>query len=150
MWAPKVMDLNRLREVRGLEHVENRAYSEIHRDVHPSLTHLSRVMEPSIEQIADNVYNAVGFDVANTTFVIGNGGVIVIDAMTAIENMAAALTAFREICEYPVRGIVYSHSHGDHWAGSPALEDAEGVARVAMFPSSRSVNSWAKFHASTV
>ncbi|MBK9179464.1 MAG: MBL fold metallo-hydrolase [Acidimicrobiales bacterium] len=31
--------------------------------------------------------------------------------------------AFREICEYPIKGVVYSHSHGDHSAGSPALFD---------------------------
>lgn len=44
-----------------------------------------------------------------------------IDAMTSTENMAQALRAFREICEYPIKGVVYSHSHGDHWGGSPAL-----------------------------
>ena len=78
-------------------------------------------MEPAIERVSDTVYNAVGFDVANSTFVVGDGGIVVIDAMTGVENLTAALTAFREICDYPVKGVVYSHSHGDHWGGSPAL-----------------------------
>lgn len=121
MWAPRVMDLGELRKVPGLEQLENRAVTEASPHVHPNLTHLSAVMEPAIEQVSDNVYNAVGFDAANSTFVIGKDGVIVIDAMTAIENLENALLAFREICEYPIAGVVYSHSHGDHWAGSPAL-----------------------------
>ena len=128
MWAPKIMDLERLREVPGLQDLTNRACAVPDPHVHPNLTHLSSVMAPAIEQVSDKVYNAVGFDVANSTFVIGDDGVIVIDAMTSIENMAAALLAFREISEYPVAGIIYSHSHGDHWAGSPALIDPANQA----------------------
>lgn len=115
------MDLARLREIAGLEELENRAFTAPDTHIHPNLTHLSQVMEPAIEQVAEHVYNAVGFDVANSTFVVGDGGVVVIDAMTSIDNMRRAHTAFREICDLPVKGIVYSHSHGDHWAGSPAL-----------------------------
>ena len=115
MWAPRKMDLARLREVKGLEDLHNRACPDVSPHVHPNLTHLSEVMEPAIEQVSDKVFNAVGFDVANATFVIGQDGVVVIDAMLAVENMAAALLAFREICEYPITGLVYTHSHGDHW-----------------------------------
>lgn len=125
MWAPRVMDLERLRQVPGLEQLENRACTAVSEHVHPSLTHLSQVMEPAIEQVSERVYSAVGFDVANATFVVGKDGLVVIDAMLSIENMAAALRAFREISEYPVKGVVYTHSHGDHWGGSPALLTAE-------------------------
>ena len=65
---------------------------------------------------------------ANATFGIGRDGVVVIDAMLAVENMAAALLAFREICEYPITALVYTHSHGDHWGGSPALVRAGQAA----------------------
>lgn len=115
------MDLARLRQVAGLEELENRAFSTPDAHIHPNLTHLSQAMEPAIEQVAENVYSAVGFDLANSTFVIGDGGVVVIDALGSIDSMHRAYTAFREICDLPVKGIVYSHSHGDHWAGSPAL-----------------------------
>ncbi len=125
MWAPRVMDLERLRQVPGLEQLENRACTTVSEHVDPNLTHLSQVMEPAIEQVSERVYNAVGFDVANATFVVGKDGLVVIDAMLSIENMAAALRAFREISEYPVKGVVYTHSHGDHWGGSPALVTAE-------------------------
>ena len=114
MWAPQVMDLARIRQVPGLEGLENRAFEASHAHIHPTLTHLSRVMAPAIEKVAENVYSAVGFDSANSTFVIGDDGVVVIDAMTSIENMRAAHTAFKTICDLPVKGIVYSHSHGDH------------------------------------
>lgn len=129
MWAPRALDLHQLREIPGLEELENRACTTAHAHVHPNLTHISRAMEPAIEEVGPGVYNAVGFDVANTTFVIGRDGVVVIDAMTSAEDMARALLAFREICEYPVVGVLYSHSHGDHWGGSPGLGlDPEEVA----------------------
>lgn len=128
MWAPRTMDLRQLRQVPGLEDLENRACTTVDPHVHPNLSHLSEVMEPAIEQVSETVYSAVGFDVANSTFVVGDDGIVVVDAMTSTENMANALLAFREICEYPVKGVVYTHSHGDHWAGSPALLDQATAA----------------------
>jgi len=65
------MDLERLLRVPGLEQLENRACTAVSQDVHPNLTHLSQVMEPAIEQVSERVYSAVGFDVANATFVVG-------------------------------------------------------------------------------
>ena len=76
----------------GLEDLENRACTRCPRYVHPELTHLSGVMEPAIEQVAERVYSAVGFDSANSTFVVGDDGIVVIDAMTSTENMGRALT----------------------------------------------------------
>ena len=123
MWAPRVMDLAAIRRIEGLERLENRAYDVPDPRIHPNLTHLSRVMEPAIEQVAEHVYSAVGFDSSNSTFVVGTDGIVVIDAMTSIVNMRNALTAFRAISDLPVKGIVYTHSHGDHWGGAPALCD---------------------------
>ena len=96
-------------------------------------------MEPAIEQVSERVYSAVGFDVANATFVVSKDGLVVIDAMLSIENMAAALRAFREISDYPVKAVFYCHSHVDRWGGSPALLTAE-QASLAMWRSSRSVS----------
>ena len=77
----------RLRAVPGLEDLENRACTDVSPHVHPELTHLSRVMEPAIEQVSERVFSAVGFDSANSTFVVGDDGIVVIDAMTSTENM---------------------------------------------------------------
>ena len=129
MWAPRVMDLAAMRRVDGLEALENRAYEAADPQIHPNLTHLSGVMEPAIEQVSERIYSAVGFDSANSTFVVGDDGIVVIDAMTSIENMRNALTAFRTISSLPLKGIVYTHSHGDHWAGSPALVDPGASVR---------------------
>lgn len=128
MWAPRVLDLEQLRRVDGLADLANRACTSADHHVAPGLTRLSEVMEPAIEQVAETVYSAVGFDVANSTFVVGRDAVIVVDAMTSTENMVRALRAFREISERPVKGVVYTHSHGDHWAGSPALVDPAAAA----------------------
>ena len=59
--------------------------------------------------------------------------------MTSSRTWRHALTAFRAICDYPVKGVVYSHSHGDHWGGSPALWT--GRPSAARSPSSPSGSS---------
>ena len=85
-FAPEVLSLEQLRLVEGLGELRNGAYEPSHPDIHPDLTYLSPTFSPAIEQVSENVYNARGFDPANTTFIVGDDGVIVVDAMTAVDN----------------------------------------------------------------
>ena len=127
-FAPEVLSLHQLRQIEGLADLRNEGYEPAHPDIHPELTELSPGMAPAIEQVADNVYNARGFDPANTTFVVGDEGVVVIDAMTVADTAEQAMLAFREICDKPVKAVVYTHDHGDHVFGAPAFVDPVDVA----------------------
>ncbi|WP_026143104.1 MULTISPECIES: MBL fold metallo-hydrolase [unclassified Thioalkalivibrio] len=62
---------------------------------------------------------------ANMAFVVTGDGVLVFDTGSS-ETMGVALReAIAGVTDEPVRWIVNSHSHGDHWLGNAAFADEE-------------------------
>ncbi|MBY0276464.1 MBL fold metallo-hydrolase [Candidatus Binatia bacterium] len=81
------------------------------------------------EVVPDKVYQVRGFDLANITFVKGDTGWIVFDPLTAKETARAALELVNEkLGKRPVVGVVYSHSHVDHFGGVRGVVDEADVA----------------------
>ncbi|EIT76995.1 beta-lactamase-like protein [Aspergillus flavus] len=73
-------------------------------------------------QVTDGIYQIRGFDLSNMTVVEGHKGVIVIDPLTSVECAAAALALYREHRgDRPVTGLIYSHSHVDHFGGAQGV-----------------------------
>ena len=59
-----------------------------------------------------------GFDLSNMTLVEGDQGVIAIDPLISAECAAAALALYRaHRGDRPVTGVIYTHSHADHFGG---------------------------------
>jgi alkyl sulfatase BDS1-like metallo-beta-lactamase superfamily hydrolase len=59
-----------------------------------------------------------GLDLSNMTLVEGDACVIVIDPLVSTEVAAAALGLYREHRgDRRVTGVIYSHSHVDHFGG---------------------------------
>lgn len=80
-----------------------------------------RQMDRKVVKITDNVYTAVGFHGANTSMIIGDDGVIIIDTLKGPGSAAKAMQAFRAYSDKPVKAIIYTHSHGDHIGGASAF-----------------------------
>jgi alkyl sulfatase BDS1-like metallo-beta-lactamase superfamily hydrolase len=72
-------------------------------------------------KVADNVYVAVGFGVSPSSMIVGTDGVIIVDTMIDTDSAARALAAFRKITDKPVKGIIFTHAHGDHTSGARAF-----------------------------
>ena len=73
-------------------------------------------------QITDGIYQVRGFDISNVSFVEGKTGVIVIDPLVSCECAAAALKLYRSSRgDRPVTGLIYSHSHIDHFGGAAGV-----------------------------
>ncbi len=69
-------------------------------------------------KVTDNIYQVRGFDLANMTFIKGNTGWIVIDCLGAKETAEAALSLVSNYFgEIPVRAVIITHSHEDHYGG---------------------------------
>jgi alkyl sulfatase BDS1-like metallo-beta-lactamase superfamily hydrolase len=69
-------------------------------------------------EVTDGIYQVRGLDLSNVTFVEGRSGVIVIDPLISVETAAAALGLYRaHRGERPVTGVIYTHSHVDHFGG---------------------------------
>ena len=97
---------------------------------HPSLwrqSQLSRIA--GLFEIAPGFYQLRGFDLSNMHVVEGERGIVVIDPLISAETAAAALTLYREHRgERPVTGLVYTHSHIDHFGGAKGVVSPEEVA----------------------
>ena len=79
-------------------------------------------------EVADGIYQVRGYDISNITFIEGDTGWIVFDPLMTYETAAAA-KAFvdQELGKRPVRAVVYSHSHADHFGGVRGIVSEEDV-----------------------
>jgi len=102
--------------------------------VHPSLWRQAKLNAMhGLFEVTEGVYQVRGYDLANMTFVAGDTGWIVIDPGTTLETGRAALELVAEhLGERPVTGLVYTHSHIDHFGGARGvLPEPEGVPVIA-------------------
>jgi alkyl sulfatase BDS1-like metallo-beta-lactamase superfamily hydrolase len=65
-------------------------------------------MEQRVYRVTDNVYSAVGFGLANSTMVVGNDSVIIIDTLESLTSARNVAAAFRAIGSKPVKAVVYN------------------------------------------
>ncbi len=80
------------------------------------------------EVLPGKIYQVRGFDLANISFIKGDTGWIVFDPLTAKETARAALEFINEkLGKRPVLGVVYSHSHVDHFGGVRGVADEADV-----------------------
>jgi alkyl sulfatase BDS1-like metallo-beta-lactamase superfamily hydrolase len=99
--------------------------------IHPSLQRQAvlNMAYGLYEVVPDKIYQVRGFDLANISFIKGDTGWIVFDPLTAKETARAALELINEkLGKRPVVGVVYSHSHVDHFGGVRGVVDEADVA----------------------
>ncbi|MEU4202035.1 alkyl sulfatase dimerization domain-containing protein [Streptomyces sp. NPDC039022] len=70
-----------------------------------------------------SVHQVRGYDLSNMTIIEGDSGIIVIDPLACYETAQAALALYRESTgnRNPVRALIYTHSHVDHFGGARGL-----------------------------
>jgi uncharacterized sulfatase len=80
--------------------------------------HGEREFRKDVIAVADGVYVAVGYSMANVTLIVGAGGVIIVDTTSTVDDGQAVKAEFAKISNQPVRAIIYTHSHPDHTGGA--------------------------------
>jgi alkyl sulfatase BDS1-like metallo-beta-lactamase superfamily hydrolase len=97
--------------------------------VHPSLWRLGKLNRiAGLFELAPGFYQLRGFDLSNMHVVEGDEGIVVIDPLVSAETAAAALALYREHRgERPVTGLIYTHSHVDHFGGARGILSEEEV-----------------------
>lgn len=85
--------------------------------------------------VIDGIYQVRGLDISNMTLIEGTHGIIVVDPLYSTECAKAALELYRaNRGNRPVTGIMYTHSHVDHFGGVEALVSREGEKVPIMAP----------------
>ena len=98
--------------------------------VNPSLWRQARLNAiHGLFEVTEGIYQVRGYDLANVTFIKGDTGWIVVDPLTATETMDAAMKLVdSHFGKRPVKAILATHSHADHFAGIRALADEDDLA----------------------
>ena len=97
--------------------------------VNPSLWRQAQLnLEYGLYQVAERIYQIRGYDLANMTLIAGDTGWIVVDPLTARETAAAAMAlAEKHLGKRPVKAILSTHSHADHFGGIRAFASQEDI-----------------------
>ncbi|MFZ4519825.1 MAG: alkyl/aryl-sulfatase [Microthrixaceae bacterium] len=84
-------------------------------------------------EVVPGIWQVRGLDLSNITFVQGGTGWVVVDPLTSAETAAAALALANEhLGERPVRAVLYTHSHIDHFAGVRGIVEEADVRSGAV------------------
>lgn len=97
--------------------------------VNPSLWRNAQLnTQAGLFKVSDRIYQVRGYDLSNITFVQGDTGWIVFDPLISTETAKAAYDLVTEhLGKKPVVGVVYSHSHVDHYGGVKGVVSEEDV-----------------------
>ena len=86
-----------------------------------------RALNPSLERafirLTDRVFVAAGYGMSTFAFVVGEGGIVAVDAGSTPSESAGAIAELRRHSDLPLLGIVYTHHHFDHTYGAVAFLD---------------------------
>jgi len=137
-WADKgfiaTFDETKITTEEGLPAYDFGAYEFLKNDApataNPSLWRQSQlVAKHGLYKVTDDIYQVRSFDLANVTFIKGDTGWIVVDPVISKEVAARAMELVtRELGEFPVKAVMYTHSHADHYGGVRGLISEEDVA----------------------
>lgn len=80
-------------------------------------------------EVTDGVYQVRGYDMANLTVVKGDTGWIVFDTLMSVECSQAAMQLIeKNLGKFPVKAVIISHSHVDHFGGIAGVMAKEDKA----------------------
>jgi alkyl sulfatase BDS1-like metallo-beta-lactamase superfamily hydrolase len=104
--------------------------AEVPASVNPSLWRQAQLNAiHGLFKVTDRVYQVRGFDISNMTIVEGQGTLIVIDPLLAVETARAALDLYyAHRPRLPIGTVIYSHGHADHFGGVKGVTSEADVA----------------------
>jgi cyclase len=86
----------------------------------------------NVVKVADGVYAGIGRDGvgSNGTFIVNQDNVVVVDTQRRPAWARDLITEIKKVTDKPVRYVINTHFHLDHWLGNEAYVDAYGPGVV--------------------
>ena len=103
------------------------AIEPVQPSIHPELKAHTEHFAKKVYKVTERVYSAVGWNVANIVMIIGDDGLIMVDAGLSPATSREVLAEFRGITDKPIVAVIYSHFHHDHIDGIKGLVSAGQV-----------------------
>lgn len=104
--------------------------------VNPSLWRQARLNAEHglFEVVPDKVWQVRGYDISVMTIIRGKTGWIVVDPLLTEEAAAAGWKLFADTVEAksgkrPIKAVIFSHSHSDHFGGVGGIVTTQQVAK---------------------
>ncbi|RPJ81023.1 MAG: MBL fold metallo-hydrolase [Deltaproteobacteria bacterium] len=91
----------------------------------PDLKAHSKEFKKEVIRVADGVYVAIGYGLANSILLEGDDGVVIVDTMESEEAAKPVKEAFLQITQKPVKTIIYTHFHPDHVFGTTIMSGTD-------------------------
>lgn len=80
-------------------------------------------------EVCENIYQVRGYDMANLTLIKGDSGWIVFDPLMSVECTQAAMQLVeKNLGELPIKAVIISHPHVDHYGGIKGVMTNEQAA----------------------
>ncbi len=80
-------------------------------------------------EVCEGIYQVRGYDMSNLTVIKGDTGWILFDPLMSVECSAAAMQLIeKNLGQYPVKAVIISHSHADHFGGILGVMSGEEKA----------------------
>jgi len=97
--------------------------------INPSLQRQGQLnLNYGLFKVADRIYQVRGLDLTNITYIQGDTGWIVFDPLTVPETAKAAhALVTQHLGNRPIKAVVYSHAHVDHFGGVKGIISQEQV-----------------------
>ncbi|WP_029251553.1 alkyl/aryl-sulfatase [Paraoerskovia marina] len=97
--------------------------------VNPSLWRMVQLLGiGGLFEVTEGIYQVRGADLSNITFIEVPDGVVVMDPCLSAEPARFGLDLYREHRgDRPVVGVIYTHSHTDHYGGVRGIVDEADV-----------------------
>lgn len=105
-------------------------YNECPDTVNPSLWENTRNNHAyGLFEVCKDIYQVRGYDMANLTLIKGETGWIIFDPLMSVECTQAAMELVeKNLGKLPVKAIVISHPHVDHYGGIKGVVTEDKVA----------------------
>jgi alkyl sulfatase BDS1-like metallo-beta-lactamase superfamily hydrolase len=97
--------------------------------VNPSLWRQAKLNNiHGLFKVTQGVYQLRGFDLANMTLIEGKTGWIIVDPLTSKETSIRAFSfATQHLGKKPIKAIIFTHSHVDHFGGALGILSSEDI-----------------------
>jgi alkyl sulfatase BDS1-like metallo-beta-lactamase superfamily hydrolase len=98
--------------------------------VNPSLWRNAKLnMNHGLYEVVDGIWQVRGYDLSVMTVIRGESGWIVVDPLASAETASAVwkLLVAPHLGERPIRAVIYTHSHVDHFGGVRGIVEQADV-----------------------